>query len=127
MPRVDNIRKADILLYGEPFCVLQEEQDYVTETSAWRFIPDYQAIERIAKRYPIVWWVPGIDLSLHKPFYYRDHVPSFVRDRIMPKSRPDVQDFLKAHNIPCYDPFEMMIATEGCAGVDPFRVRRHVD
>lgn len=123
MPRVDEIRAMEVMLGNVPIMVLQEELDYVTETSGWRYIPDWKVLDKIIEANPGCIWFQGIDLDLHRDFYYRDHVPCFVRNRIPPRNRPNIQEFLVQCGLTKYDEFGLVVGLQGLSGNDMYWVR----
>lgn len=64
--------------------------------------------------------IPGIDMSLRKDQYVRDHVPTFITDYVPPK-RGDTVALLQRLGLKEYDIWDVMVATgRNCS--DQFRV-----
>ena len=64
--------------------------------------------------------IPGIDMSLRKEEYVRDHVPSFIYDYVPPK-REDTPKLLAKYGLDHYDIWDVMKANKRCCS-DDFRV-----
>jgi hypothetical protein len=69
--------------------------------------------------------ITGIDMEIYpREYYIRDHIPGFMRMRLIPEGRPDLAYYLKEYGLDCYDKFEFMCRNGGQSGPDRFRVER---
>jgi hypothetical protein len=69
--------------------------------------------------------VTGIDMD-SQPCEYciRDHIPSFMKMRVIPSGRADLPEYLALYGMTYYDKFEFMCRNGGQSGPDWFRVGR---
>lgn len=63
--------------------------------------------------------IPGIDLSLRQPVYYRSNItPTFVSERIVPKNRVNLFEELKEQNFNYHQPFLLLLDSKRTYGGD---------
>jgi hypothetical protein len=69
--------------------------------------------------------ITGIDMDTYpREYYIRDHMPYFMRMRVIPSTRPDLRRYLDLYGMKEYDMFEFMCRNGGQSGPDYFRVER---
>jgi hypothetical protein len=69
--------------------------------------------------------ITGIDMDEYpREYYIRDHMPYFMKMRVIPDSREDLRFYLEKCGMTDYDKWEFMMRTKGESGPDPFRVER---
>jgi hypothetical protein len=63
--------------------------------------------------------IPGLDLSLRKPVYFRVNMtPVFVSERVPPKNRANLRDELKEEGLDYYSPFLFLLDSKRTYGGD---------
>jgi hypothetical protein len=63
--------------------------------------------------------IPGIDLSLREPFYYRSNMtPVFILERSVPKNRIGLKEELKTMKLDFFQPFLMVLDSPRVYGGD---------
>lgn len=68
--------------------------------------------------------IPGIDLSLRLPNYYRANItPSFVSERITPRNRVNLYEDLKDQGFDYYQPFLLLLNSKRTYGGDQLSLK----
>lgn len=87
---------------------------FENEEFQYHFIPYYDVLDALETLD-----IPGIDLSLRLPSYYRSNItPSFVSERITPRNRVNLYEELKEQNIDYYQPFLLLLDSKRTYGGD---------
>lgn len=91
---------------GIQFATLTEYMNDACEVAyVWRV--DWDAYDRINDPNCII---IGVDLSLRKEEYIRNHIPSFIYSTIPPEGREDIPDILAKGGLREYDVLDILIA-----------------
>lgn len=123
---IDRIRKCYISWNGISVCELYHEYSTLSGEFDWAFHPLYDGIQK-AKEMGYYIDIAGIDLDLHKEWYYRRYNCAFVTQRTPPEGRGDVPEVLSRIGIDEYDLFEIMCRTNARCGNDDYYVSRYKD
>lgn len=95
-----------------PICKLTYELFWNNEFQ-YIFEPFYDKIDELKCG------INGLDLDLRKDKYYRVNIePQFLVSRVPPKSRADIQDFLRSLNLTYYDRMDICDRWPGRFGLD---------
>lgn len=92
---------------------------FENEAFQFSFEPYYDVLDAL----PTV-SIPGIDLSLRLPIYYRSNIiPVFVSERIPPKNRVNLEAELQQSGLSYWHPFLLMLDAKRVYGGDRLSVK----
>lgn len=120
---IDRIRKCYIMLDDEAIGELWHEFSSLSGEFDWVIRPYWAVIDRIGWRANI----PGIDDSLRKEEYIRRYNPLLVTQRVIPKCRGDLKEFLKRMHLKEYDLYEILCRSHGICGNNDLYISRTPD
>ena len=121
------IKKGQIIFEykGLTFNICEIEEIINGEGFSFVFSPYYDVIDIIPKTAHFE-GIQGLDLDLGKLKYERIGIPTFISERIPPQNREGLYTELQAIGLDYYDPFELMVNSNGKYCGDNLKVRRYV-
>lgn len=90
---------------------------------SYEFVPNYNVIGLIDKKQ--FCGIQGIDLDFKKDRYFRDEKNTFIYERVPPRNRVNLTEYLKNLSLDYYDPLEILLRKNTKYSGDPLRVVKY--
>ena len=94
---------------GIAYRVCEIVQTIKGDDFSYAFQPNYDVIDLIPQG--VFEGIQGLDLSLRKPVYYREGIPSFIAERVPPRNRIGLAEILSSLKMDYWDPLTYLLRT----------------
>lgn len=91
-----------------------------TDGFSYEFIPNYRVLKLINK--DEFCGIQGIDLDLKKEKYIRKEDNTFIYERVPPRNRANISEYLRNLDLDYYDPLEILLRKKTRYSGDPLNV-----
>ena len=84
------------------------------EDISFKYVPNYEVIDILPTG--LFEGIQGLNLDLREKEYIRKGIPTFVSERIPPRNRVDLDDYIKKTGLDYYDPIALLKTIRGYNG-----------
>lgn len=126
LKEADKVRKAYIMWQDIPIAELYHQSNSKTQEEAWIIKPIWKNYPKCMERGEIV-DIPGIAESKRKEQYCRRATPVFIKQRLIPETRPEMRGLLAKIGLAEYDAFEVLCRTHGVCCNNDYYISRTPD